>query len=717
MQQPVNTESEKMVVTYLSLLDTLQDSYFEADGQGYITYVNAAFCKNLGYPQKSDVIGKHFRHFTDRKFVRGIFQYFSQVYETKKLLEPFPYKFRTRDGMLHIAETTVSPIMDGEVVIGTRGLMRDITDRVAAEEALRLAKEEVDAWAEELSAVNRVAAIVNQSLNLAEILQTLAVELTKVFPVRNAGIGLVTGDRKSLEIVAFHAENPDEPSALGLVLPFEGNPSAQEAFEKKKIIVIQDAQNDPRTQTVADLYRERGTKAIMIVPLLARGNAIGTIGMPARDPNHSFTENEIKLAETIASQIAFAIENARLYAKTESALDVAERDLEIGRQIQAGFFPEKLPKLSGWEICAHFEGARQVAGDFYDAFQLENSKSVALVIADVCDKGVGAALFMVLFRSLLRAFSASQADIVTIPERLNKTILNTNNFIANIHGRSNMFATLFFGILDPESGLLYYVNGGHEPPVVLDKDGKVIHRLAPTGPAVGMFPDMDFKVEKIQFDEGDMLLGFTDGAEDAKNQAGEPFSEEHLLKIVQSPWTSAFSLLFELTSALHKHIGGQPQFDDITFLLFARKSGQEGDRHAICRVAKLEVLGELREFIVAAARHSGLSQEDVFAFKLAGDEVCSNIIQYGFEGREPGLISLSFQVDPQKARLVIQDNGVYFPPEQAAAPDLDAECMDRRIGGLGIYLIQELMTNVSYNKSKDNLNTLILDRTYAVGGG
>jgi sigma-B regulation protein RsbU (phosphoserine phosphatase) len=713
MQHLVEANDGKSKATFQSLLDTLQDSYFEADERGFITYVNAAFCKNLGYPQKTDVVGKHFRHFTDRNFVRGIFQYFSQVYETKKLLEPFPYKFRTRDGMLHIAETTVSPIMEGDVVIGTRGLMRDITDRVAAEEALRVAKEEVDARADELAAINRVAVIANQSLNLTEILQTLAVELTRIFPVRNAGIGLVTGDRKSLEIVAFHAVNPKEESALGLLLPFEGNLSAQEAFEKKKIIVIQDAQNDVRTRAAADIYRERGTKAIMIVPLLARGKAIGTIGMPARDPDHLFSDNEIRLAETIASQIASAIDNARLHAITESALDVAERDLEIGRQIQAGFFPAKLPEPPGWEICAHFEGARQVAGDFYDAFQLGNSKSIALVIADVCDKGVGAALFMVLFRSLLRAFSANQTDITNHPECLKQIILNTNNFIAEIHGRSNMFATLFYGILDPDSGDLYYVNGGHEPPVVIDKGGKIIQRLIPTGPAVGLFPDLEFRVEKVHFNKGDTFLGFTDGAADAKNPAGKAFSEERLLEIIQSPWTSAFSLLFELNNELHKHIGSQFQFDDITFLSFTRKARPGSDHHAICRVAQLDILGELRSFVDAAASHSGLSQDDIFAFKLAGDEACANIIQHGFEEHESGFIVLAFEAEPQKARLIIQDNGTHFPPGQADSPDLEAECMERRIGGLGIYLIKQLMSNVSYNKAENNLNTLILERDLA----
>jgi sigma-B regulation protein RsbU (phosphoserine phosphatase) len=127
----------------------------------------------------------------------------------------------------------------------------------------------------------------------------------------------------------------------------------------------------------------------MIVPLLARGEAIGTIGMPAKNPEHVFTEDEILLAETIASQIAAAVDNAQLHTKTEQALSIAERDLEIGRQIQSGFFPERLPEIPGWEIATHFHAARQVAGDFYDVFQIRDSKFTAFIIADGIEKIVG----------------------------------------------------------------------------------------------------------------------------------------------------------------------------------------------------------------------------------------------------------------------------------------------------------------------------------------
>lgn len=727
----IQDDLAKSQSSYVAVLETLPDPYFEIDPTGRLTYVNRALCDAAQY-SRDELIGKHFRIAASRTSVRETMAKFEEMFRTGEPIPPFEFTYRRKDKQEFESEMVVSPIMEDGKAIGARGVIRDITLRVQAEEArymqlmsssqrlitlrveaeeiLRQAKEAAESRADELSAINRVAVTVGQSLNLEDILQSVCVELTRIFEIRNAGIGILTADKNGLEIVAFHAINPEESDIVGMILPFESNQSSRDVIEKRKTIVLQDVQNDPRSASMASISRERGTKAIMIVPLMARGRAIGTIGMPAKDPEHVFTNNEIELAETIASQIATAVDNARLYKKTELALDVAERDLEIGRQIQFGFFPERLPDLPGWEIAAHFHAARQVAGDFYDVFKFKNSSFTAFIIADVCDKGVGAALFMVLFRSLLRAFSERQINSENIREQLLDIIVKTNNFIAEYHGRSNMFATIFFGVLDPDDGVLYYINGGHEPPVILDKDGRISRRLNPTGPAVGMFPEMDFAVAETPIDRGDMLMGFTDGATDAKDAQGKIFSEERLLARVATPWTSAFSMLFELNGELKKYIGEQNQFDDITLVSFRRKPEREDVvQHAICRPAQLEILSELREFIETVGAYNGLNHDDVFAFKLAVDEACSNIVNYGYAGEKPGFLSLFFSVKEGVASLVIRDDGQYFSNEQARVPDIDADWDKREMGGFGIYFINELMDNVAYNREND-VNVLTLQK-------
>jgi sigma-B regulation protein RsbU (phosphoserine phosphatase) len=279
----------------------------------------------------------------------------------------------------------------------------------------------------------------------------------------------------------------------------------------------------------------------------------------------------------------------------QKANQAMQRELEIGRQIQASFLPKTLPQPPGWEIAACFEAARIVAGDFYDAFLLSGGKRVGLVIGDVCDKGVGAALFMGLFRSLIRAFaeqhySLSWMDVLsddtlapsgsgslerrrsllsTGTTALKNAIDHTNNYIAKNHGDTCMFATVFCGVLDPANGTLMYINAGHVQPAVINASG-VEKRLEPTGPALGLLPDMDFSIEQIDLEVGDTLLIFTDGVTDACGPNKDFFTEERLLSLVTRPVPSAEAMLELIRSNLRDHIGDAVQYDDITMLAVRR---------------------------------------------------------------------------------------------------------------------------------------------------
>jgi PAS domain S-box-containing protein len=655
IEKNLATSQEKLV----SILDTLKDYYFETDARGYLVNINKAFYEHLGYSRKEDLIGKHLRHFTDRKSMRDVFLNFSKVIDTRETIELFRYTYRTRNGKEYIGETNVSPIMEGDEVVGARGVLRNITEKVVAEENLRQAKEVAENRVRELSAINRIATISSNSLELENILQQLCVELTNIFPVRNAGIGLISDGTGGIQIVAFHTSDPLEKSHLGRVLSLSGPSPAREAVDKKKAVVKHKLQKGVKSGLL-DFAVRSDTCELLIVPLITRGNVIGTIGMPASDSSHSFSDYEIRLVETIAIQIAAAIDNANLFTKTESALDVAAQDLEIGRQIQAGFFPDAIPDIPGWEIAAHFEPARQVSGDFYDFFKFDKSNMTALVIADVCDKGVGAALFMVLFRSLLRAFGKMDVDPENAKQQLKNIISNTNNYIAAIHGKSNMFATIFFGILDPDSGTLYYVNGGHLPPAIMDKNGTLVHRLPPTGPAVGLFLDVDYRVEEVNLNKGDFLVGFTDGTTDAQNDEGQLFTEERLLKYMQTPWSSLFSMMVELKNELHVYKHGRKQFDDITLISIRRKMSLDREQHAICRVADENALSDLMDFVDGSAVQGKLDPEDAVAVRQVVEAACSAIILKGFDADKPGLLSLFFETDPGQVRIIIRDDGRFL---------------------------------------------------------
>ena len=280
------------------------------------------------------------------------------------------------------------------------------------------------------------------------------------------------------------------------------------------------------------------------------------------------------------------------FQQVEAYSQVLNNELEKGRSMQINFLPNKLLQLPGWETAAFFKPARQVAGDFYDIFQLPGG-SIGFVVADVCDKGVGAALFMALFRSLIRVFSG-QTALDGLPLTCSETLLDeparfadgssldpthitalkavklTNDYIALNHGDLAMFATLFFGILDPDSGLLSYINGGHEPLFIVGPGGGVKEPLSFTGPAVGIETEIDFKIQQTHMESGDILLGYTDGVTEAVTSDGAFFTMERLVSILETPAATATELLDRIASSLQEHVGGADQFDDITLLAIRR---------------------------------------------------------------------------------------------------------------------------------------------------
>jgi len=301
------------------------------------------------------------------------------------------------------------------------------------------------------------------------------------------------------------------------------------------------------------------------------GEVIGVLQLiNAQDPRTGrvipFDSYMQQLVEALASQAAVVLNN-RMLLERQKELLIYEHDLEIGQQIQTNFLPSELPQPSGWEIAARFRPARKVAGDFYDAFYVEGRTKVCLIIADVCDKGVGAALFMALSRSLIRAFAGQNENRAT---GVKNPIELTNDYIAQNHYNSNMFVTLFYGVLDLASGQLSYANCGHNPPVIIGSTGVKAH-LRPTGPAVGMFPDIEFKVQQVGLEPGEVLFAFTDGVTEAHDSNGSFFTEERLLQLLEQPAPSAAALLNRIDESLRFHIGPATQFDDITMITARRQ--------------------------------------------------------------------------------------------------------------------------------------------------
>lgn len=249
-----------------------------------------------------------------------------------------------------------------------------------------------------------------------------------------------------------------------------------------------------------------------------------------------------------------------------------EFELEKGRQIQRDFLPRQIPQLPDWNIAAFFDPARQVSGDFYDVFPLANGH-MGLVIADVCDKGVGSAFYMALFRSLIRIYAeqpATQvADSPLDPSGYLIAMKRTNDYIARNHSQDAMFATAFFGVLDPTSGGLWYINAGHEPLFVV-RTGQIQHKLSPTGPALGLSEEIVYRTQHLTMIPGELLMGYTDGVIDARSPDDEMFSRQRLSDLLAQPFTTASDLLERVRTSLFRFIGKAPRLDDVTMIAVQR---------------------------------------------------------------------------------------------------------------------------------------------------
>lgn len=246
-----------------------------------------------------------------------------------------------------------------------------------------------------------------------------------------------------------------------------------------------------------------------------------------------------------------------------------ERELEFGRQIQQGLLPAELPAPPGWEIAVRFRPVWQVAGDFYDAFELPSGHT-GLIIADVSGKGVGAALFMALFQSLLRASAErAGADRQAPAAVLAEAVTATNGYITRVHRHAHMFASVFFGLLDPETGSLHYVNAGHERPIVLAAGGDR-RRLGTTGPALGLLADPAFDVARTHLSPGDLLIAFTDGVTEARSDKRDFFTEERLLALLDKPVSAASDALDRIEEAVRDFARDATPADDLTLLAVRR---------------------------------------------------------------------------------------------------------------------------------------------------
>ena len=370
-----------------------------------------------------------------------------------------------------------------------------------------------------------------------------------------------------------------------------------------------------------------------------------------------------------------------------------ESELRIAREIQLSFVPRTYPPLPGWEIHGDLRPAREVGGDFYDCFLLEDGR-LYFALGDVSDKGVPAALFMAVTKTLLGASAVTGDSPAAIVDRVNRRTVLANE--------QCMFITAFCGILDPGTGRVVYTNAGHNPPLALRADGDVEVLEHGRAPALGIADDAQYGFYDIILGPGDALFMYTDGVTEAMDRAGAFFTDERLRAAVagyrgRSAQQLAGAVLGEVTA----FADGTPQADDIAVLVIRRTADRLHLRSTLTEIERLA--GE----VARVGREHALPDELVFDLRLALEEAVANVIRHGYGGREDGEIRIGFHVTPEAITVTVEDDAPPFDPHERPDPPLPPEGGDA--SGVGVYLIKRVMDEVDYRRN-GSCNVLTLTK-------
>jgi serine phosphatase RsbU (regulator of sigma subunit)/putative methionine-R-sulfoxide reductase with GAF domain len=486
------------------------------------------------------------------------------------------------------------PLISGDELIGVLDVQsnepyafsdNDLFVLLTLADQIAVAIDSANAYTEQQEEAWTLAALLQTAENIARAsdLDTLLPTIVRLPPLlvgcERCAVFLYNRDEGSFVPTGSYGWDDSVCAALiNQPIPEHAAPLLEEVRDGGQPVVVEDAAHSPKLPQVTELC---STGTLLALPLTARATVLGVLLLDRDAADAVWTPRQMTIATGIASQAASAIESALLAQRAVEQERLAQ-EVRVARDIQTSLLPSAMPRLPGWEIAAAWRAARAVGGDFYDFWDLQRPRSdsnegeaaIALshpepttefgfVIADVSDKGVPAALFMALSRSLVRAAALDGSSPATAVARANRWIARDS--------QSGMFVTLFYGLLDPHNGLLQYTNAGHNPPMLLRADG-TIETLGSSGIAPGVIEEANYRESQVVLSPNDVLVCYTDGVTEAINDAEEEYGVARLSDVIrQYQHQSAEDLVQIILSDLAAHTGDRPAFDDVTLVVLKRQ--------------------------------------------------------------------------------------------------------------------------------------------------
>ena len=407
-------------------------------------------------------------------------------------------------------------------------------------------------------------------------------------------------------------------------------------------------------------------------------------------------EEFASLSDDINSTVATL---KRYIAEAAARID---KELEYAKQIQLSALPTNFPEVEDYKIFAQMIAAKEVGGDFYDFYKL-NDNTVAFLVADVSGKGIPAAMFMMTAKTIIKDLAESGMAVNEIFTKANQKLCENNE--------SGMFVTAWMGILDIPTGKLTFANAGHNPPLLKRSDGSFEYLKTRAGFVLAGMEGVRYRVNEITLNAGDRIFLYTDGVTEATNENNELYGEDRLLSFMnKSLELDQTKLLPKLKKDIDKFVGKAPQFDDITMLMFDYKI-KKGETYVESRTfpAKTESLTDVLAFTEQILEKYQCSMKIQTAICVAIEEVFVNVAHYAY-GNEQGDVKfdITFDKDTRTATFRMADKGVPFDPLKKPEPDITLSAEEREIGGLGIFITKKTMDLVTYAyENGENILTMI----------
>jgi serine phosphatase RsbU (regulator of sigma subunit)/anti-sigma regulatory factor (Ser/Thr protein kinase) len=431
--------------------------------------------------------------------------------------------------------------------------------------------------------------------------------------------------------------------------------------------------------------REAGIK--LVVPLVSQGELIGLLNLGPRRSEQEYSADDRKLLNDLAGHAAPAVRVAQLVREQEAEVRQRERieqELRVAQLIQQQFLPQELPDLPGWRVGAYYGPAREVGGDFYDFIKLPDGQ-VGIVVGDVTDKGVPAALVMATTHSILRA----EAPRLVAPSE----VLTRANELLVDEMPAHMFVTCLYAVLDPGTGRLRYANAGHNVPYVRTEGG--VTELRATGMPLGLLPGMEYEEKEATLAPGEVVLLHSDGLAEAHNGEREMFGFPRVAALTGEA-SDGEVLIDRLLKELQEFTGpGMEQEDDITLVTLGRRpAGAAASR----RLAAFEVASEpgnerqAIDQVAEAVAGLGLDDARLERLKTAVGEATMNAIEHGNQNRPELPVEVSVAADDAQVTVRITDQGGERPLPEVETPDIEAKLAGLQTPrGWGLFLIQNMV--------------------------